>query len=221
MEKAQSHESSEHADSEKYISSLRSYYIQLYSDNPVCSRGYLNLQAIKAFYPELTKNRPVASMLDIGCAQGELTGFFANMGIAATGVDIVANPLWEGQREIFDGNVSYICGDFMEVELDGCFDLVVDSGCFHHQHPDVQSEYLRKIRRLMTSTHGQFLLTLFEAQSNLEDFGVRVLRDGRYAHKVTEESVTGILHDHDFEVLKTMRIPRENGEPYSILVHCA
>ncbi|SDU44273.1 bifunctional 2-polyprenyl-6-hydroxyphenol methylase/3-demethylubiquinol 3-O-methyltransferase UbiG [Stappia sp. ES.058] len=204
---------------EDYMTSLQRYYSDLYAGQPICTRGYRNLRAIEDYYDALCQPSAPRSMLDIGCGQGELTAFFADRGALALGVDLIENPLWAGLVETRAGRLAFQAGDFMEATFTDCFDVIVDSGCFHHQHPDVQPLYLDKIRTLVTPERGKFVLSLFETNREIEDDGIQVMRDGRFARTASLDWVAPFLGEHGFTVRETLRVPREDGTPYCLVVH--
>jgi SAM-dependent methyltransferase len=202
-----------------YMASLQRYYGDLYADLPVCTRGYRNLRAIEDYYDALCPPNAPRSILDIGCGQCELTAFFADRGAQALGVDLIENPLWAGLVATRQGRLAFQAGDCMQATFPEPFDVIVDSGCFHHQHRDVQPLYLDKIRALVALDRGKPVLSLFETNREIEDDSIRVMRDGRFARTGSLDWVAPFLAEYGLTVRETLRVPREDGTPYCLVVH--
>ncbi len=88
--------------------------------------------------------RPTA--LDVGCGLGRNAAWLAAQGFSVTGIDIAEPALAEarrrGARTGGGEQVRYELGDFVREEVPGGpFDLVYDSGCFHHLAPHRRISY--------------------------------------------------------------------------------
>jgi len=109
----------------------------------------------------VAKLEGVASMLDIGYGSrvldvGTGTGVFlpyildkigANGYLAA--LDFAEEMLKKAKAKGFDGNISYVCADIMEAELEsGTFDAVVCYSCFPHfqDKPGALGEIIRMLK---------------------------------------------------------------------------
>ena len=49
--------------------------------------------------------------------------------------------------------------DFLSFDSPELYDLILDNGCFHHQHPHQYTKYLNKVRSLMHGRSGFVLST--------------------------------------------------------------
>lgn len=105
--------------------------------------------------------------IDIGCGEGELTGYLAEQGFTAMGVDIsdaaIARALksyGQNKRAIFA--VHDIC---QSAPPGGPFDVVIDRGCLHQI---AEADRLAYRNNLISMTHGKTRMILF----------VRAFRDG-------------------------------------------
>jgi SAM-dependent methyltransferase len=91
-------------------------------------------------------DRPTA--LDIGCGLGRNAGWLAAQGFSVTGIDIAEPALAEARRRAggpsdHGEQAAYLVVDFLREEVPGGpFDLVYDSGCFHHLAPHRRISYL-------------------------------------------------------------------------------
>lgn len=114
--------------------------------------------------------------LDIGCGNGRNTRYLSKQGFDATGIDISSESIeWANQ---------IVCGDkyaprfkaksLFEFEAeDQSFDLILDSGCFHHIKPHQRERYLKRIEELLKDD-GYYLMTCFnlDGGANITDYDV-------------------------------------------------
>lgn len=90
--------------------------------------------------------------LDVGCGLGRNARWLARQGWEVTAVDISARALEEarsrgaGQEQ----PVTFLEHDFLRDQLDGPFDLVYDSGCFHHLAPHRRITYRDSLAELLS-----------------------------------------------------------------------
>ncbi|MFE1550349.1 class I SAM-dependent methyltransferase [Streptomyces sp. NPDC058718] len=134
--------------------------------------------------------------LDLGCGPGRNALHLASLGFDVTAIDLSPTAIaWaeERAREAGAENVRFVCGDaFSSPALDGPYDLVYDSGCFHHLPPHRRVSYLALLDRVL-APGGHFALTAFAAGeggmgSELPDadFYRRGKLDGGLAYTDTE-----------------------------------
>ncbi|MFF0477190.1 class I SAM-dependent methyltransferase [Streptomyces sp. NPDC004284] len=104
-------------------------------------------------------------VLDLGCGPGRNALYLASAGYEVTGVDLSPTAVaWAEERAREKGaeNVRFLCGDAFTAALDGPYDLVYDSGCFHHLPPHRRISYLALLDRVL-APGGHFALTSFAA----------------------------------------------------------
>ncbi|WP_405588798.1 class I SAM-dependent methyltransferase [Streptomyces sp. NBC_01190] len=105
--------------------------------------------------------------LDLGCGAGRNAVFLASRGFEVDAVDLspVAVAWGKDRARAADVDVRFLCGDAFTLpatELGGPYDLVVDSGCFHHLPPHRRISYLRLLDRVL-APGGHLALTSFAA----------------------------------------------------------
>ncbi|MEX0172433.1 class I SAM-dependent methyltransferase [Streptomyces sp. LMG1-1-1.1] len=104
--------------------------------------------------------------LDLGCGPGRNTLYLASLGYEVDAVDLSAGAIgWAGERAREAGvekDVRFVCGDAFAAGLEGPYDLVYDSGCFHHLPPHRRVGYLALLDRVL-APGGHFALTAFAA----------------------------------------------------------
>lgn len=105
--------------------------------------------------------------LDLGCGPGRNALQLAARGFEVDGVDLSpAAVAWAEERARDSGvRVRFHCGDafaLVGTELPGPYDLVYDSGCFHHLPPHRRISYLALLDQVL-APGGHFALTCFAA----------------------------------------------------------
>ncbi|MDX3662759.1 class I SAM-dependent methyltransferase [Streptomyces sp. ID05-26A] len=96
--------------------------------------------------------------LDVGCGPGRNAIFLARNGFQVDAVDISATAIrWAAERA--EGlDIRFRHGDAFATE--GSYDLIYDSGCFHHLPPHRRVSYLALLDRALVPG-GHFALTCF------------------------------------------------------------
>ncbi|MEU8682571.1 class I SAM-dependent methyltransferase [Streptomyces sp. NPDC048611] len=104
--------------------------------------------------------------LDLGCGPGRNALHLASLGFEVDAVDLSpAAVAWAGERAREAGaEIRFRCGDAFapDTALDGPYDLVHDSGCFHHLPPHRRISYLALLDRVL-APGGHLALTCFAA----------------------------------------------------------
>lgn len=100
--------------------------------------------------------------LDLGCGEGRHTILMAKMGYQVEAVDLEplalrkAKALARGVR-----GIRFSRQDALDLRFpDGAFDVVIDSGCFHHIVKPDWKRYVRGIARILRPG-GRLILTVF------------------------------------------------------------
>ena len=126
-------------------------------------------------------------VLDIGCGRGYQTAQLAErLDADATGLDLL--DVW-GPPAVRRGSLRFRQGDFLDFD-DGPVDLLVDSGCLHHQRREDWEPWVRHGGSLLRPG-GVWAVNIFLSPHA----GVvsRQLPDGRHNWWLTEESVTALF----------------------------
>ncbi|MFG2650281.1 class I SAM-dependent methyltransferase [Streptomyces sp. NPDC048436] len=121
--------------------------------------------------------------LDLGCGPGRNALYLASLGFQVDAVDLSPTAVeWAGERAREAGaDIRFHCGDAFEfyrgdafesyrgdafepaaAELRGPYDLIYDSGCFHHLPPHRRVSYLDLLDRAL-APGGHLALTSFAA----------------------------------------------------------
>lgn len=104
-----------------------------------------------------------ASVLDVGCGAGRNTRWFAEQGATVDGIDL-AKDLLDQLRASMPASVTLTATDVLRDRLpDREYDVVYDSGCFHHIAPHRRITYLQRILPLVRPG-GRFGIVTFAAE---------------------------------------------------------
>ncbi|ATW48316.1 class I SAM-dependent methyltransferase [Streptomyces peucetius] len=164
--------------------------------------------------------------LDLGCGPGRNALHLAAAGFDVDAVDLSPTALdWAGERAREAGaEVRFHCGDAFDLpaadELGGPYDLIYDSGCFHHLPPHRRVSYLALLDRAL-APGGHFALTCFAAGEMGSELPDADLYRGSGLHgglAYTPESLRWIFSDLTEVELRRMRdeAPESQyfGEPF-------
>lgn len=105
-----------------------------------------------------------ARVLDIGCGRGRNTRWFAEQGAHVDGVDIATNLLGADSVAMPKGATLATC-DILRDELPHtAYDLVYDSGCFHHLAPHRRETYCDRLTGVLVPGGRFGIVTLADAE---------------------------------------------------------
>lgn len=104
-----------------------------------------------------------ARVLDIGCGNGRNSRWFAEQHASVEGIDISASLL-DPVRDRMPPTVELREADIIrDSSPDGQFDVVYDSGCFHHIAPHGRATYLQRVLPLI-APDGVFGIVTFASE---------------------------------------------------------
>ncbi|MFE6589072.1 SAM-dependent methyltransferase [Streptomyces sp. NPDC057781] len=161
-------------------------------------------------------------VLDIGTGRGRDVAVLAGAGHEAVGLDLTPLEEWEKIRADC-ARASFEVRGFMDYRPTSAFDAVLDSGCFHHQHPDDLNPYLEKVRDILVPG-GSLWLNVFRRRSEdcaFTENPIAPWTDGRYIRTYVESTVRALLTGHGFVVVSQTIIERDDlrAEIDDMLVH--
>ncbi|MGZ0148939.1 class I SAM-dependent methyltransferase [Kribbella sp. WER1] len=104
-----------------------------------------------------------ARVLDVGCGGARNTRWFAERGAVVDGIDLAADLL-DQVRPTMPATVTLTTTDVLRDPLpDRAYDVVYDSGCFHHIAPHRRITYLQRVLPLVRPG-GRFGIVVFAAE---------------------------------------------------------
>jgi SAM-dependent methyltransferase len=106
-------------------------------------------------------------VLELGCGQGRNAVYLAGLGCSVDAVDFSSEAIAQAREraEQAGRQVNFRCCSIFDVEIaDGTYDLVYDSGCFHHLPPHRRKTYVELVNRAL-KTGGSYGLTCFRPEA--------------------------------------------------------
>ncbi len=104
-------------------------------------------------------------VLELGCGPGRNAIFLAQLGFEVDAIDLSTEGLdWARERASEkEVNVNFIQGNIFKLDLPlQEYDLIYDSGCFHHIPPHRRVSYLNLLNNCLKKG-GHFAITCFDA----------------------------------------------------------
>ncbi|MEO8506200.1 MAG: methyltransferase domain-containing protein [Betaproteobacteria bacterium] len=150
--------------------------------------------------------------LELGCGNGRNAIFLAHRGFDVVGVDCSRKAIdWARERAREAGlTVRLRCQSVFDFEYEaGSYDLVYDSGCFHHIPPHRRRTYVELVASAL-KPGGWFGLTCFrpEGGSGYSDHEVYERRSLGGGLGYTEAQLRDIWsHDLEVHTVRTMHKP--------------
>jgi len=161
--------------------------------------------------------------LDLGCGNGRNSVLLASEGWEVDAVDHSRQAIdWAAEKACAAGvQVGLHCQSVFEFQFEtGAYDLVCDSGCFHHMPPHRRATYIDLVARALRPG-GWFGMTCFapEGGSGLTDLQVYERRSIGYGLGYTAEQLRQLWSRcFDVQTIRRMRKPSAEsgmfGEPF-------
>ncbi len=152
------------------------------------------------------------NVLELGSGPGRNAIYLAEKGFVVDAVDLSTEALeWARERAEEKGvSVNFVSRNIFEIEFsEGTYDLVYDSGCFHHIAPHRRMSYIDLVMRAL-KPGGYFAITCFieggklggAAISDLDVYKLRSLQGGL---GFTEEKLRTIFSELEVVEIRRMR----------------
>ncbi|MGB8001362.1 MAG: class I SAM-dependent methyltransferase, partial [Anaerobacillus sp.] len=158
-------------------------------------------------------------VLELGCGNGRNAIYLAEKGFEIDAVDSSKEALAWAKEEARKNQVSinFIEENLFKLSLSThTYDIVYDSGCFHHIAPHRRMSYIALLKKALKSG-GTFMLTCFiedgvlggSSLSDLEVYQKRSLQGGL---GFTEEKLKTIFQDFEaIEIKKMKQVDASDG----------
>jgi SAM-dependent methyltransferase len=159
--------------------------------------------------------------LDLGCGPGRNARHLASAGFDVDAVDLSPTAIAWAKERAGTAEIRFLQGNaFTMPELTGPYDLIYDSGCFHHLPPHRRVSYLALLERAL-APGGHLALTCFASgEMGAEQPDAELYRKGRLDGGLayTPESLRWIFADLTEVELRPMRNESPEsphfGEPF-------
>ena len=158
---------------------------------------------------------PGGRLLDLGCGEGRHCLAAAEMGFQAVGVDYESLALVRARRLIpaeHQGSIALCVGDVLNLPFaNGCYDVVLDYGCLHHQRKADWPRYKANLLRVL-KPRGFYVLSAFSPRFHLFRGSRRPwhLAYGAYRRCFSREELVH-LWENEFDLLDLVEEDGEQG----------
>lgn len=158
-------------------------------------------------------------VLELGCGPGRNALYFAEKGCRVDAVDSSQESIkWAKERALEkNADVNFILENIFTLSIvEGTYDIVYDSGCFHHIAPHRRMSYLNLVMKAL-KPGGYFALTCFVEGGSLggadiSDLEVYRLRSLKGGLGFTEEKLRKIFRDFkEIEIRKMRQLDQAEG----------
>ena len=165
---------------------------------------------------EFVKTHSIKDAVEFGCGEGRNAIYLAKKGIDVVAIDSsdVAIRNAKSKAEGLN-NVRFICNSFLSVDFeDRKYDLVIDSGMFHHLAPHRRLQY-RELLKEILKENGYFVLLCFSADEGgaeeLDDLDFYTKRNTGVSF--SEQRLRDFFGS-DFEIISIEKRGQEITEEY-------
>lgn len=159
------------------------------------------------------------NVLELGCGNGRNAIYFADKGCKVDAVDSSQKAIEWGKEMAQERNaeVNFIEKNIFELNYsEGKYDIVYDSGCFHHIPPHRRMNYIDLVKTAL-KPGGTFAITCFIEGGELggtgiTDWEVYRLRSLQGGLGFTEDKLRKIFSDFEvIEIRKMKKMDRTDG----------
>ncbi|MEH7443955.1 class I SAM-dependent methyltransferase [Bacillus sp. JJ1122] len=165
-----------------------------------------------------TEKLSKGKVLELGCGPGRNAIYFAEKGCVVDAVDQSEEGIgWANERASEKNiEVNFIKTNIFDLEIEeATYDIVYDSGCFHHIAPHRRMNYLELVNRAL-KPGGSFALTCFVQGGELggaeiSDWDVYRLKSLKGGLGFTEEKLKAIFQDFEVVEIRKMRDVSQDG----------
>ncbi|MGG0656643.1 class I SAM-dependent methyltransferase [Rummeliibacillus pycnus] len=161
--------------------------------------------------------------LDLGCGPGRNAIFLAENGYKVDAVDLSEQSIkWATERAMERNlEINFINQNIFELNAEESkYELIYDSGCFHHIAPHRRMDYIHLIKKSLKQG-GYFALNCFIENgplggSDISDWEVYRVKSLQGGLGFTEDKLKGIFHDFDCIEIRKMRKVNEDEPVFGV-----
>ncbi|WP_419393989.1 class I SAM-dependent methyltransferase [Cytobacillus praedii] len=162
-------------------------------------------------------------VLELGCGPGRNDIYLANKGCSIDAVDLSIESIKWAKERAMESNVkvNFIHSNIFELDMeDGSYDLVYDSGCFHHIAPHRRMSYINLVKKAL-KPNGFFAMTCFVQGGELggaeiSDWDVYRLLSLKGGLGYTEEKLRAIFKDFKLIEIRNMKECRQEDNIFGV-----
>ena len=156
---------------------------------------------------------PPAKVLELGCGKGRNAIFLSNNGFNVDAIDFSEAAINAAKAKVAASGKkpNFICASILTYEFGNLYDVVYDSGCFHHIAPHRRPKYLHILNDSLRQ-NGIFGLVCFspEGGSGLSDIQVYEERSLKGGLAYSEETIREIFKK-SFDIVEIRRMRKQDS----------
>lgn len=171
----------------------------------------------RGFLPASSAEPESPKALDVGCGLGRNSRWLDRAGFSVTGIDIASYAVAEARLRSQGLATTYLESDFLREDVPGSpFDLVYDSGCFHHIAPHRRITYVEALHACL-ALGGLFGIVSFapgKIDSGSETDDLTLMRNGQLEGGIAYslEDLRQMFSAFELLDIRSMPHPSEIGE---------
>ncbi|WP_221567544.1 bifunctional 2-polyprenyl-6-hydroxyphenol methylase/3-demethylubiquinol 3-O-methyltransferase UbiG [Alkalihalobacillus sp. TS-13] len=160
-------------------------------------------------------------VLELGCGPGRNAIYFAENGCKVDAIDLSETALqWARERSAEkQADIRFIKGSLYDLEIEeGTYDIIYDSGCFHHVPPHRRITFLSLIQKAL-KPGGKFAITCFaagEMGAEISDWEVYRQRNMKGGLGYTDERLKEIFSDFELIELRKMKEIQQPADTFGV-----
>ncbi len=199
---------------EEYIAVLQNAFNKHYHEGSDVWSDDPEMRVVPSLIQGQLKLPATTIALDIGCGIGWDTDYFSRIYQQATGIDLYQHENWVTlQKKRL--NVAFYQTGYFEFDPGQSFDLILDNGCFHHQHPEHYQAYLDKVTTMLAAG-GWYAISTFKNDTKTKYWDP----NGRLHRYFTDVEFSETLEQANLKVHHEIDIYRAVHQDYYRLSLC-
>lgn len=166
-------------------------------------------------------------VLELGCGPGRNAIYFAEKGCLVDAVDLSEESIrWATERaKERNVNINFVNKNIFDIAIEeGAYDIVYDSGCFHHIAPHRRMSYINLLQKALKQG-GYFAITCFVqggvlGGADISDWEVYRLRSLKGGLGFTDDKLRTIFKDFDEVEIRRMKEIKQSNEVFGVSALC-
>ncbi|MFJ8530400.1 class I SAM-dependent methyltransferase [Bacillus sp. NPDC094106] len=162
-------------------------------------------------------------VLELGCGPGRNAIYFAEKGCLVDAVDLSQESIqWATERaKEKNVNIHFICSNIFDLQIEeGTYDIVYDSGCFHHIAPHRRMSYINLVKKAL-KPGGYFAITCFVqggelGGADITDWEVYKLQSLKGGLGFTDEKLRVIFRDFSEVEIRRMKEIKQSNKVFGV-----
>ncbi|MEH7459965.1 SAM-dependent methyltransferase [Bacillus pseudomycoides] len=162
-------------------------------------------------------------VLELGCGPGRNAIYFAEKGCLVDAVDLSQESIqWATERaKEKNVNINFICSNIFDLQIEeGTYDIVYDSGCFHHIAPHRRMSYINLVKKAL-KPGGYFAITCFVqggelGGADITDWEVYKLQSLKGGLGFTDEKLRVIFRDFSEVEIRRMKEIKQSNKVFGV-----